>query len=399
MIMPLVFASFLLAGFMVWFNDSVLPDSNNRLKGLRADVAAKTPTVALTEQVVNPISTGDYRSKYWIKPGRINDQTGMMYDISIFDLSNARQARTVYADSGFMALNPTQTDLMLTLFHGVIHETDEAQPTELNRVAFVEQKIEMKGVGTELRRNEHEYRSDREMSVAMLQGVVDTARIELAAVRDNARRINSNTFERLLAGPAGIHLPVGAPPSTGRYDATGSFDAVDRRVDMSADELAYRAALDARRIANNAKTLDDRINQYQVEIHKKFAIPFACIIFVLIGAPLAVRFPRGGVGMVIAASLTIFGIYYVSLIGGEKLADRGTIAPFWGPWAPNLLFGSLALWSLSRMGRETATTRGGGLDDVWVALRGILTGRFFRRRRSTDRSALARAAQDRATVP
>jgi hypothetical protein len=46
------------------------------------------------------------------------------------------------------------------------------------------------------------------------------------------------------------------------------------------------------------------------------------------------------------------------------------------------------------MGRETATTRGGGLDDVWVALRGIFTGRFFRRRRSTDRRALARAAQD-----
>lgn len=399
MIMPLVFVAFLFAGFMVWFNDQVLPDSNSRLKALTADIGVKTPTLALTEQVINRIQTGNYQLKYWINPGRIDDETRMMYDLVIYDLSNARTARTVYADSGYMMLNRTETDMLMTLYDGVIYESDQSQPADLQRVEFREQHVEMKGVGTELRRSASEYRSDREMSVAMLQGVVDTARTELAAVRDNARRINSNTFERMLAGPAGAHLPVGPAPSTGQYDATGSFDALDRRVGTSADELAYRAALDARRIANNAKTLDDRINQYQVEIHKKFAIPFACIIFVLIGAPLAVRFPRGGVGMVIAASLTIFGIYYVSLIGGEKLADRGTIAPFWGPWAPNLLFGSLALWSLSRMGRETATTRGGGLDDLWVALRGIFTGRFFRRRRSTDRRAAARAAQEAPALP
>jgi lipopolysaccharide export system permease protein len=121
-----------------------------------------------------------------------------------------------------------------------------------------------------------------------------------------------------------------------------------------------------------------------VEYHKKFAIPFACIIFVLIGAPLAVRFPRGGVGMVIASSFTIFGIYYMSLIGGESLGDRGTSStPFWGPWAPNLLFGAIALWALSRIGRETATSRGGGWDDLWLTVRGAIRGVLRRRRGRT----------------
>ncbi|HEX2168555.1 MAG TPA: LptF/LptG family permease [Longimicrobiales bacterium] len=394
MIMPLVFVAFLFALGMVWFNDRVLPDANSRLKALTADIGAKTPTLMLTEQVVSPIQTGDYQEKYWIRPGRIEDDTKMMYEIVIYDMSESRVARTVYADSGHMTLNPDQTDLMLTLYDGVVHESNQAEPAQLQRTRFTQQRIEMKGVGTKLRRNATEYRSDREMSVAMLRGVVDSARMELATLRSEGRRISMAALERMLAGPARTPGTV-PPPSSGRFDTdlvslgdvrdmadvTGMADIGDT---AGADETAYRAALDAQRIANNAQASQDRINQYRVEIHKKFAIPFACIIFVLIGAPLAVRFPRGGVGMVIAASLSIFGIYYMSLIGGEKLADRGIIAPFWGPWAPNLLFGSIAAWALSRIGRETATSRGGGFDDLWVMLRGIFTGGFLRRRRSTD---------------
>jgi hypothetical protein len=86
--------------------------------------------------------------------------------------------------------------------------------------------------------------------------------------------------------------------------------------------------------------------------------------------------------MVIAASLTIFSIYYMSLIGGESLGDRGIIRPFWGPWAPNLFFGAIAVWALSRIGRETATSRGGGWDDLLLSIRDLLTGPFRRRRRA-----------------
>src|SRR5690606_32408428 len=253
-------------------------------------------------------------------------------------------------------------------------ESSPIQPAELQRTNFLEQRIELKGVGTQLRRSATEFRSDREMSVEQLQGVVDTARAELATIRSEGRRISEQGLQLVLAGPISANRELRDSPGYEMdarriSDARGIRAAAGSRRAVSSDDLAYRTAMEARRIANNAHTAQDRINQYRVEIHKKFAIPFACIIFVLIGAPLAVRFPRGGVGMVIAASLGIFGIYYVSLIGGERLADHGIIAPFWGPWAPNLLFGAIALWGLSRMGRETETSRGGGLEDYWIAIR------------------------------
>src|SRR5690606_3608774 len=228
----------------------------------------------------------------------------------------------------------SRTDVMITLYDGISITTKQGDQSELQRIAFSEQRVEMKGIGTELTRSEHEYRSDREMSVAMLQAVVDTTRAELAKVVQEGRELSLSGVERALAGPAWRPKGQFTPPSAARYELVG-----ESRPSESTDEWAYRMALDARRIANNAKMLEDRINAFRVEIHKKFAIPFACILFVLLAAPLAVRFPRGGVGMVIAASLAIFGIYYMSLIGGESLGDRGTIAPFWGPWAPNLLFG------------------------------------------------------------
>jgi lipopolysaccharide export system permease protein len=383
MMMPLVFVSFLFAGFMLWFNDRLLPDANHALKNLIVDVTAKTPTLELTEQVVTPIRTQDFRTRYWLKADRIIGQR--MWDVVIYDLSEPGRARTIYADSGRMAMNPAQTDLMLALYDGYMHEVADNARTELQRVHFVEQRVELKGVGTELQRSQDAYRSDREMSVAMLQQRVDSALVELAAIRAEAAQVHAANMERILAGPAGGDDIITPEISRGARPMPTFQRARELAV---GDDFAYRASLDAQRLANNEQTLQDIVNQYRVEIHKKFAIPFACIIFVLIGAPLAVRFPRGGVGMVIAASLTIFSIYYMSLIGGESLGDRGVIAPFWGPWAPNLFFGAIAVWALSRIGRETATSRGGGWDDLWLTMRGALAAPFRRRR---DRTGEAEA--------
>jgi lipopolysaccharide export system permease protein len=106
-----------------------------------------------------------------------------------------------------------------------------------------------------------------------------------------------------------------------------------------------------------------RLSRYQVEIHKKLAIPAMCITFVLIGAPLALRFPRGGVGLVIGVSAGVYGFYYVGLIGGESLADKLIITPFWAMWTPNLVMMAVGLVLFLRLGREHATGRGGDWAD------------------------------------
>ncbi len=81
----------------------------------------------------------------------------------------------------------------------------------------------------------------------------------------------------------------------------------------------------------------ERADRYRVEIHKKYSIAVACLIFALIGVPLGLSMRRGGLGAVGATALGIFMFYWVTLVQGEKLADRGFLIPWVGMWAANLV--------------------------------------------------------------
>jgi len=113
--------------------------------------------------------------------------------------------------------------------------------------------------------------------------------------------------------------------------------------------------------------------RYEIEIHKKFALAAACLVFVLVGAPVALRFPRGGVGLVIGASVLIFGFYYVGLIGGETLADQLIVAPFWSMWTANLVMAAIGVVLFLRLNRHRVAARGGWRERL-AALRGRWTG-------------------------
>ena len=92
------------------------------------------------------------------------------------------------------------------------------------------------------------------------------------------------------------------------------------------------------------KSHEKSINSYRVELHKKFSIPFACIVFILIGAPLGIISKKGGLGTSVSISLLFFVIYWAFLIGGEELADRGLLSPPLSMWLPNIVLGIVGIY-------------------------------------------------------
>jgi len=103
--------------------------------------------------------------------------------------------------------------------------------------------------------------------------------------------------------------------------------------EMTVGELREQAAAAIRGGANP--------NPYRVEIHKKYAIPIACLVFALIGVALGIR--AGGRWTAFVLFLPIVLFYYVFLTSGEALGDAGRIPPWLGMWGPNLVVGGLGI--------------------------------------------------------
>jgi lipopolysaccharide export system permease protein len=103
---------------------------------------------------------------------------------------------------------------------------------------------------------------------------------------------------------------------------------------------------------NMIESIRKRQNQYIVEIQKKYAIPFACFIFVLIGAPLGIVIRKGNFGLSAILSLAFYIFYWIFLIGGEKLADRDFISPTLSMWSANILIGIGGVLLTIRVNRE-----------------------------------------------
>jgi lipopolysaccharide export system permease protein len=368
-LVPLVGIGVILAGAMFLFNDRVLPESNHALRKLLVEVNLKSPTFQLREQVVNEVvaDAGDRRRVYFLQAVRIDPVSSALEDVVIYDLSDPQARRTTYAKGGTMAFSETQTDLFLTLFDGAVLEVPANRPGAFHLAEFQEQFLPIKGISNLLERGvAGDYRGDREMSTQMLADSAKAHDRARARYEEETRRESLYAVRRALGWRYQGDSLV-APEVTA---ATPAPDGGEQYFDdvLGPDELSQTLLMTTRANALQAEALRFRAIEKRVEIHKKYSIAFACIVFVLIGAPLAVRFPRGGVGMVITVSVIIFALFWVSLIGGETLADNGHVHPALAMWLANLLLLPLGLLLVHRISREVATARGGGWDDLLFTL-------------------------------
>jgi lipopolysaccharide export system permease protein len=363
LLIPLIGMGALMTCVMLYFNDVVLPESNHRLKNLMVDIARKSPTLELREQVVNEIATDVGRETYFLTATRIDRVENTLEEVTIFDGNNPLRRRTTYAARGEMIFNADKTDLFLTLYEGVVYEVQNDNVESFQSLHFEKQIVTLRGVGNELvRRSGGTDRSDREMGFALLAENARAREVELDSVKIESRTATLEAVRVALGRPASDDSAKVADLRAG-YSRGLAFSS-DGETLLSRDRLTQGAVISSRTRANRAESLRQTAHRYEVEIHKKLAIAFACLVFTLIGPPLALRFPRGGIGMVVLASSVIFSIYWTGLIGGEILADRRIADPAVTMWMANVVFFIVGLVLVSRMAHAGSTVRSGRIDDL-----------------------------------
>ena len=374
MLIPVVSLGVLAAAVMFYFNDSVLPESNHALKNLILDIGRKSPTLEFREQVVNEVRPGSGSELYYLTADRIDHEANTLANVTIFDANDPLRQRTTFAAHGEMAFNEGRTDLYLTLYDGVVHEVQSGREGGFQRLYFESQILPLRGIGNEMeRRLGGSERGDREMGFAMLAENARDRKQQLDSLREESRRA------ALLAVNISLNNPVDSAEAealTGPAAQIARLRQAERPSDR--DRMTQQTVTASRGRAARGVALEQTVSRFEVEIHKKLALAFACIVFTLIGPPLALRFPRSGVGLVVSASSVIFAVYWVGLILGESLAERRVASPAVAMWLSNVIFLIIGLVMLSRMSETGGTTRGGGSEG--------LSGLFKRPKRPNEQA-------------
>ncbi|MCX6136960.1 MAG: LptF/LptG family permease [Ignavibacteriales bacterium] len=184
-------------------------------------------------------------------------------------------------------------------------------------------------------------RGDRELSAGVMRYIVDSLQRQIFQAQTEIETLQSENLTRLLQGS----LPSG---QMGTNNA--EWRNIEQYSTAASQSMMLQSILEGRNAACDYLVRTAR--EYLVEINKKYSIPVACFVFVLVGAPLGVMARRGGFGVAASLSLGFFLLYWASLIGGEKLADREFLAPWVGMWMANIFIGTLGVILTLRIARE-----------------------------------------------
>ncbi len=337
MLAPL-FASVVIGYLLLLFNNDVLPDANHQAKILMQDISRQKPTLSLEPGVFS-----QEVSNYAILAREINQKTNELRDVTIYDYSDPNEIKVVTAEKGKIYFSKDQTKLIMNLENGEIHESDVSNTNLYRRLRFDRHKIAMDGAQFTFQQSAlGSPRGERELSASAMQVIVDSLRVSEIKYREDLTREAEKYFY-----PDSVTQKISTHVNTGskKPEYTRILDKL--RNERNTLVSRYKR-LEAR---------ENEINKYEVEIYKKYALPAACIVFVLIGAPLGTMTKRGGFGIAASISLFFFLIYWAFLIGGEKLADRNFFSPFWGMWSANILLTIAGILLTIKTVRETVTIR------------------------------------------
>jgi lipopolysaccharide export system permease protein len=278
--------------FLVFFNNYVLPESNHRVRNLMLDVTRKRPAVRLPEGIF----TDDFRG-YTIYIGKKDERLSKIYDITIYDI---RDGMLITAPRGDLKSFEKENILRFTLYNGELHQLVDS--AKYQKTQFDKQILNVE-MDDELVRKERSYRNENELNINGLQASIQEHKMTITALQNEIAEIGEKALSDYMQGDV-----------------------------ASLDRAIFE-------IERRNKTLDGKIrklSRFQVSLYKKFSLAFACIVFVIIGAPLGYLFKRGGIAGILTGVL-LFSSYYILVIAGEEFADRRNFPAFWGMWLPNLI--------------------------------------------------------------
>lgn len=358
---PLMIFIFLLAIGAFYFQDEVLPRANTKMGTILYGIKNKSPELEIPEGVFYK-EIQDYN----LYVGHKDFKTGMLYDvlIYIFDGADIEAATVTVADSGRIQMGADGEHLKLTLWSGSQLGTFSDNTTGRTsntpkyrregfscKEVYIPYKNDFERADESLITSRHVGKNLHELRLS-----VDSLDRRIAvADSDYCDRLVYETYFRAISTPtrrdsafleATAEAVRTAKASTPDLDsiyaslrpeqelrvldrATSNVESVFQRFDTRREYQAYEKKNRSR---------------HEIEIHKKFTLSIACIIFFFIGAPLGAIIRKGGLSVPIIVSVLFFIIYYLIDNTGRKLAENDEWAPWAGVWLSSYVLAPIGIF-------------------------------------------------------
>jgi len=368
MMLPLLLVATFLSYSLYLYNNYVVPETNHRLVLLVYDIQRKKPTFT-----IEPGQFSDAIDGYTILARKVDTVENILHLVTIYDKKQPRISRTINAETCKMYFSEDMTKLVFHLQNGEIHQSENDNMNNYRLIKFTDYTLYSNASGFGFERSEEGDlgRGDREMKIEDMQKIVDeineqianhTARLNLLLENhlhyllgtfcdsendNNKNNSKENTIKRddtrtILGGE--LDNRNNSINSRNHFAASETFTSPrQRNIGSTWDRSISQFIFSMQNIESNIKNSKERATRYEVEIHKKYAIPFACIVFILIGCPLGIITRGGNFGISAAITLVFYIIYWACLMTGEKLADRLVITPFMGMWLGNIVIGFIGI--------------------------------------------------------
>lgn len=369
---PLIVFIALVAVGAFFFQNYVLPIAQTKMWTLLYSVRQKSPEVEIPEGVFYDQIPG-----YNLYVESKNPETGTLFDMMIYDVSRGfDNTRVILADSGHLKMADDKAHLFLQLYDGEQFEnlrdnngggttsTGAYQP--YRRETFKTKEILVAFDANFNRMDESGMRNQYVgKNIEELQATIDSVTLRVDSIGNS---IGTSIKEYPYAGISYYKMDYSNPenPKTVRKPV-----ALDKPIDI--DSVFYKekpsmtrsylaqALSKARQMKQDYEfqsytMADDKktIRRHGIEMHKKFTLSFACLIFFFIGAPLGAIIRKGGIGTPLVISVFLFIFYYIIDNTGYKMARDGKVEVWEGIWLSSFVLLPLGVFFTYKAVRDSA---------------------------------------------
>jgi len=348
-LIPLLFGAGFIGLGLTAYNHYIFPESNHRLANLLYDINRKRPMIEIREQMFTEMN-----DELTIHVREKDDQTGEIRGVTIFEKDGAKDTspRLTTAEWGLIIPRHESDAMLIELHNGETHEfPEDGDLAKYQVIRFTQHNLFLKNLERDFQKSDRTARSDREMNLRDLRQAANLEQERQNGVRDHTGELTTKLLERqwrLLDAVERLPMIGRRNNFTGMRTKAyrqSKFLATRQKVELAANQARYQDKLRLNYVAKE--------NRYLVEFHKKFAIPMACVVFVLLGIPMAVTTARSGRGISVSLALAVYLIYYLFLIGGEKISDRGRLDPLIAMWLANITLTIIGIPVFVRTVRES----------------------------------------------